>query len=132
MLLCLTCLCVQLQLNKSIAAKLAAINSTRLLGSTIGDMQQAARRLRELLSSVLATAAAAAAGAGSGTAGDAAAAAAGLANGSSAATAATAAEGAKGVSTAAGGAVKIETKLLRLLLDPLEAQVGLQGPPLAK
>jgi hypothetical protein len=38
-----------------------------------------------------------------------------------------AAEGAKGATAAAaaaGDAVKTETKLLKLLLDPLEAQVG--------
>lgn len=133
---CLTlqCICrpVALQLNRLIASKLAAVSSTRLLGSVLGDLQQAARRLRELLGSILAaaaTAAGATAAAGS-AAGAAAGGGGGEANGalqkdgSSAAVAAgVAAEGgAKGA--AAASAVKTELKLLQLLLDPLEAQVG--------
>lgn len=56
-LLLLLLLLVLLQLNKLVAVKLAAITSTRLLGSIMGDLQQASRRMRELLSSILAAAA---------------------------------------------------------------------------
>jgi hypothetical protein len=142
-------LLLSLQLNRLIAAKLAAVSSTRLLGSIMGDLQQAARRLRELLGSILAaaaaaTAAAAAAAAAAGSA--AAAAAAGGAGGaeangvlqkhaSSASVSAAAAAAAKGGSgkggaaaaaaaaASAADAVRTELQLLRLLLDPLEAQV---------
>jgi hypothetical protein len=126
-----------LQLNKPIALKLSAINSTRLLGSIMVDLQQTARRLRDLLVSILAAPTAAAALAAA--AGDAAAAAAaagggevttgGLAKHGSSAAAAAAGEGAKGVTAAAaavGDAVRTEVELLQMLLEPLEEQVRLR------
>jgi hypothetical protein len=130
---------LSLQLNKPIALKLSAINSTRLLGSIMVDLQQTARRLRDLLVSILAAPTAAAALAAA--AGDAAAAATaaaggggevttgGLAKHGSSAAAAAAGEGAKGVTAAAaavGDAVRTEVELLQMLLEPLEEQVRLR------
>jgi hypothetical protein len=101
-----------LQLNKLIGVKLAAINSTRLLGSITGDVRQASRRLRELLATLLTAAAAtAAAGPTAAAAGD--------------GSGAISTEGTKSAAAAGGGGgVLTEVKLLQLLLDPLELQVS--------